>query len=108
VVLPRSSEALYLIQRVRDEAHRFAVTYHRSLRGREMTASAFDEIPGIGPARRKALLDEFGSLKRLREATIDDIARVEGFSQLLATRVHEALHSLRPRTTEPDQEVVPR
>ncbi len=92
VVLPRSSEALYLLQRIRDEAHRFAVTYHRSLRGREMTASAFDEIPGIGPARRRALLDHFGSLKRLRAATIDEIAAVDGFSQLLATRVHAALH----------------
>ncbi|MPZ73065.1 MAG: excinuclease ABC subunit UvrC [Nitriliruptorales bacterium] len=105
VILPRSSEALYLIQRVRDEAHRFAVTYHRSLRGREMTASAFDEIPGIGPARRKALLDEFGSLKRLREATIDDIAKVEGFSERLATRVHEALHGFPPAASG-DHEVV--
>ena len=92
VILPRSSEALYLIQRIRDEAHRFAITYHRSLRGREMTASAFDDIPGIGPTRRKALLDEFGSLKRLREATIEEIAAVHGFSARLATIVYEALH----------------
>jgi excinuclease ABC subunit C len=104
VVLPRSSEALYLIQRVRDEAHRFAVTYHRSLRGQAMTASAFDEIPGIGPARRKALLDRFGSLKRLRDAGVEEIAEVEGFSQRLATRVHEALHAPAPRPAD-EQEV---
>jgi excinuclease ABC subunit C len=92
VVLPRTSEALYLIQRIRDEAHRFAITYHRSLRGREMTASAFDEVPGIGPARRRALLDQFGSLKKVREASLEEIAQVEGFSTLLAARVYEALH----------------
>ncbi|HVM20724.1 MAG TPA: excinuclease ABC subunit UvrC [Egibacteraceae bacterium] len=102
VVLPRSSEALYLVQRIRDEAHRFAVSYHRSLRGREMTASAFDEIPGVGPARRRALLDRFGSLKRLREATVDEIAEVEGFSQVMAARVHEALHG---RQLEADEEI---
>ena len=103
VMLPRSSEALYLIQRVRDEAHRFAVTYHRSLRGREMTASAFDEVPGIGPARRKSLLDEFGSLKRVREATVDEIAQVEGFSRLLATRVFDALHGQPSQTPQSEQ-----
>ena len=108
VILPRSSEAMYLVQRIRDEAHRFAITYHRSLRGREMTASAFDEVPGIGPARRRALLDRFGSLKKVREASIDEIAQVDGFSQLLAARVHEALHGQRPKTTEstsPDEEL---
>ena len=99
VILPRSSEAMYLVQRIRDEAHRFAVTYHRSLRGREMTASAFDEVPGIGPARRRALLDRFGSLKKVREASIDEIAQVPGFSQLMAARVYEALHGPRPKTS---------
>ncbi|MBA2529334.1 MAG: excinuclease ABC subunit UvrC [Euzebyales bacterium] len=92
VLLPRSSEALYLIQRIRDEAHRFAITYHRSLRGKAMTASAFDEIPGVGPARRAALLAHFGSLKRLREASVSDITAVEGFSDTLAQIVHETLH----------------
>ena len=92
VILPRSSEALYLIQRIRDEAHRFAITYHRSLRGQEMTASAFDDVPGIGPARRRALLDAFGSLKKVRAASVEDIAQVEGFSMVLAARVFEALH----------------
>jgi excinuclease ABC subunit C len=103
VILPRSSEALYLIQRIRDEAHRFAITYHRSLRGREMTASAFDEVAGIGPARRKALLERFGSLKKVRAASVEEIAAVEGFSTRLAQRVFDALHGqqLRPLPTEP-------
>ncbi|MBW3601526.1 MAG: excinuclease ABC subunit UvrC [Actinobacteria bacterium] len=92
VVLPRASEALYLVQRIRDEAHRFAVTYHRSLRGRRMTGSAFDDVPGIGPTRRAALLAHFGSVKRVREASPDQLARVEGISQGLATRLYERLH----------------
>ncbi|MDP9406174.1 MAG: excinuclease ABC subunit UvrC [Actinomycetota bacterium] len=96
IVLPRSSEALYLMQRIRDEAHRFAVTYHRSVRGRAMTASAFDTIAGIGPARRKALLDHFGSLKRLRAATVEEIAAVEGFSARLARVVYDGLHAPAP------------
>lgn len=98
VVLPRSSEALYLIQRIRDEAHRFAITYHRSLRGKAMTASALDDVPGVGPARRKALLEHFGSLKRLRAAGIEDIAEVDGFSDRLARAVHHHLHVPLPST----------
>ncbi|MEX0659385.1 MAG: excinuclease ABC subunit UvrC [Egibacteraceae bacterium] len=91
VVLPRSSEALYLVQRIRDEAHRFAVAYHRSVRGKEMTASAFDDIPGIGPARRRALLGHFGSLRRVREASLDELAQVEGISETLASVIHAHL-----------------
>ena len=94
VVLPRSSEALYLVQRVRDEAHRFAVAYHRSLRGKEMTESAFDDIPGIGPARRKALLEHFGSLKRVREASVDELSAVAGISEGLARTVHDHLRGV--------------
>jgi excinuclease ABC subunit C len=97
VMLPRSSEALYLLQRIRDEAHRFAVTYHRTLRGKQMTSSAFDEIPGIGPARRKALLDRFGSLKRVREATVSELAEVAGISKATAQRIHDHLHQ--PKAT---------
>ncbi len=93
VVIPRGSEALYLLQRVRDEAHRFAVAYHRSVRGKQMTASAFDEIPGIGPARRKALLDRFGSLKAVRAATVDELAGAEGISEKLARTIYDHLHS---------------
>ena len=92
IVLPRSSEALYLLQRVRDEAHRFAVTYHRSARGKEMTASIFDDIPGVGPSRRKALLEQFGSLKRLRDATVEEIAQTQGISDSLAAAVYDHLH----------------
>jgi excinuclease ABC subunit C len=91
VVLPRSSEALFLLQRIRDEAHRFAVSYHRTLRGRRMTESAFDAIPGIGPARREALLGHFGSLKRVREATIEELAAVPGISEGLARTIHDHL-----------------
>jgi excinuclease ABC subunit C len=91
VWLQRGSEALYLLQRVRDEAHRFAVAYHRSLRGKAMTESVFDEVPGVGPTRRKALLDHFGSLKRVREASEQELAQVEGVSDKLAATIREAL-----------------
>jgi len=73
VRIPRGQEALYLLQRVRDEAHRFAVTYHRTLRGRRMVDSVLDAVPGVGPARKKALLRRFGSLKRIREASREDL-----------------------------------
>jgi excinuclease ABC subunit C len=88
VLLPRASEALYLLQRIRDEAHRFAITYHRTLRGRRMTESAFDEIDGIGPARRRSLLDAFGSLQGVREATVDELEQVPGISSTLARTIH--------------------
>jgi excinuclease ABC subunit C len=91
VVLPRTSEALYLLQRVRDEAHRFAIAYHRQKRSRSMTASALDGVPGIGESRRKALLTHFGSLKRLREASVEEIAAVPGFGQRTAAAVATAL-----------------
>jgi excinuclease ABC subunit C len=74
--IARGEEALYLLQRVRDEAHRFAVTYHRTVRGRRMVDSVLDAVPGVGPARKKALLRRFGSLKRLREATPEELAEV--------------------------------
>src|SRR5205085_1681222 len=67
VRIPRDSEALYLLQQVRDEAHRFAITYHRQLRGKKMTTSVLDDVPGLGPTRRRRLLKEFGSVKKLRE-----------------------------------------
>ena len=75
VSLPPGSPSLYLVKRVRDEAHRFAITYHRELRARAMTASALDDIPGVGPTRKKALLKAFGSVKRLREASADEVAQ---------------------------------
>jgi excinuclease ABC subunit C len=91
MILPRTSEALYLLQRVRDEAHRFAITFHRQKRSKSMTESQLSGIAGLGPARRKALLKQFSSLKRLRAASVDEIAAVSGFGPELARRVHDQL-----------------
>jgi len=87
VVLPRNSEALYLVQRVRDEAHRFAITYHRGVRSKTGMQSALDTIPGIGPKRRKALLRKFGSVRGIREASVEEIAATVGFTAALAEKV---------------------
>ena len=92
VILPRSSEGLYLLQRVRDEAHRFAITYHRQKRSRGLTASALDNVAGLGPARRAALLKRFGSVKRLAAATPEEIATVPGIGPRLALTITAALH----------------
>jgi excinuclease ABC subunit C len=86
----RGEDALYLLQRLRDEAHRFAVTYHRSLRGRRMVDSVLDAVPGIGPARKKALLRRFGSLKKIREAAREDLAEV--LPSAVADGLYGALH----------------
>ena len=91
VILPRSSEGLYLLQRIRDEAHRFAITYHRAKRSKSMTRSALEGIPGLGATRRAALLRHFGSVKRLRAATVDELAAVSGVGQHTAEIVHAAL-----------------
>ena len=91
IILPRNSEGLYLLQRVRDEAHRFAINYHRSKRSKRMTASALDSVPGLGEHRRKALVAHFGSLARLREATVDEITSVPGIGVATATAVLDAL-----------------
>jgi excinuclease ABC subunit C len=91
VILPRTSEGLYLLQRVRDEAHRFAITHHRQRRSKAMTASVLDDVPGLGPARKKALLTAFGSLKRLRAAHAEEIATVQGIGPALAEAVVVAL-----------------
>ena len=87
LILPRTSEALYLLQRARDEAHRFAITFHRQKRSRAMTTSALDGIPGLGETRRKALLAHFGSLKRLRQASIDEVAAVPGIGRKTAESI---------------------
>ncbi|WP_062078719.1 excinuclease ABC subunit UvrC [Demequina globuliformis] len=92
VILPRGSEALYLLQRVRDEAHRFAIKHHRRKRAKNMTVSDIDALPGIGPARAKALLRHFGSLAQLKEASLDQIALVPGIGMGTARVVHDALH----------------
>jgi len=91
IVLPRTSEALYLVQRIRDEAHRFAITYHRNVRGKSATQSVLDGIPGIGPKRKRALLRKFGSVKNLRAAPIEEIAATVGFTQRLAETVKRSL-----------------
>jgi excinuclease ABC subunit C len=96
VVLPRTSEGLYLLQRVRDEAHRFAITHHRQRRSKAMTTSVLDEVPGLGPARQKALLRAFGSVKRLRAASAEEIASVQGIGPALAQAVVGALATRSP------------
>ncbi len=92
VRIPRGEEALYLLQQVRDEAHRFAITYHRKLRGKGMVDSVLDDIKGVGPTRKKALLRQFGSLKRLRQASIDEMNEV--VPRKVAESVYAALHNL--------------
>ncbi len=96
VILPRTSEGLYLLQRVRDEAHRFAITYQRSKRSKTMRAGALDGVPGLGETRRKALLKHFGSLKRLRAATIEQICEVPGIGRATAEAVAAALAQASP------------
>ena len=91
VLLPTTSQALYLVQRIRDEAHRFAITYHRKLRARASVRSAFDDLPGIGPRRRAILLRTFGSVKRIREAPVEQIAALPGIGPALAARIKEGL-----------------
>jgi excinuclease ABC subunit C len=91
VVLPRRSQALYLVQRIRDEAHRFAITYHRDVRGKRALRSELDDIPGIGPGRKKALLKRFGSVRRIREASVDEVAATPGISRDLAERLKSHL-----------------
>ena len=100
VIMSRTSEGLYLLQRVRDEAHRFAITYHRAKRGKAATTSALDSVPGLGPARRAALLKAFGSVKALSAATTDEIAAaVPGIGPKLAETVLTALHDSAPRSS---------
>ena len=96
VILPRTSEALYLLQRVRDEAHRFAISYHRQKRSRKLSSSALDEVPGLGETRKAALLKHFGSLRKLKQASVAEITAVPGVGRRTAESVHEALVGGRP------------
>jgi excinuclease ABC subunit C len=91
VILPRTSEGLYLLQRVRDEAHRFAITFHRQRRSKAMTSSALDDIPGLGESRRKALLRHFGSVKKVRAASEEQIREVPGIGPALAATIAQTL-----------------
>ena len=92
VVLRRNSNALFLLQRVRDEAHRFAITYHRRLRAKQTLYSALDRIPGVGGARKRALLRAFGSVKRIEAATLDELLKVPSVNERVAQGILEALH----------------
>jgi len=96
VILPRTSEGLYLLQRIRDEAHRFANTHHANRRSKSMVESVLDEVPGLGEVRRRALIKHFGSLKRLRAASVEEIALVPGFGGKTALAVHTALEAQQP------------
>ena len=87
LILPRNSEGLYLLQRVRDEAHRFAITFHRSRRSKVMMESLLDEIDDLGPTRRAALLDRYGSVAAIKKATAADIALTPGIGERLATSI---------------------
>jgi excinuclease ABC subunit C len=91
IILPRDSQALYLIQRVRDEAHRFAVSFHRKKRSKTTFKSALDDLPGVGPKRKKALIHQFGSVKRIREASVEQLAAVDGIGPALAEQIKATL-----------------
>ena len=91
IVLPRNSQALYLVQRIRDEAHRFAITYHRNLRSKSSLKSPLDNVTGIGPKRKRMLLRRFGTLKGIKEATVDDLASVPGMTRSLAIRLKQTI-----------------
>jgi excinuclease ABC subunit C len=91
IILPRRSQGLYLVQRIRDEAHRFALRQHQRQRRRSSISSKLDEIQGIGPVRKRALIQAFGDLNGVKDATIEDIAALPGISEELAGRVKESL-----------------
>src|SRR5262249_42585830 len=84
IVLKPNSTALFLLQQVRDEAHRFAITYHRQLRAKERLSSPLDDVPGVGPARRKLLLRHFGSMKRIQTATVEELLQIPGITSAVA------------------------
>lgn len=108
LIMPRNSEGLYLLQRVRDEAHRFAITYHRSKRSKRMTASVLDAVPGLGEHRRKALVTHFGSVARLKQAGVDELTAVPGIGAATAQAVVDALRSDSPGSdSEPDSGAAP-
>ena len=95
VRIPRQSEALYLLQRVRDEAHRFAIDYHRTLRGKRMTTSVLDDVPGLGPTRRKRLVKEFGGVKAIREAPLEKLEELKWLPKSVAQALYDKLHTQR-------------
>jgi excinuclease ABC subunit C len=98
VIFARTSEGLYLLQRIRDEAHRFAITHHRNRRSKSMVESLLDDVPGLGEVRRKTLIKHFGSLKKLREATVEEIAMVPGVGPRTATAIKDAMAQAKDKT----------
>ena len=89
IILPRSSQGLYMVQRIRDEAHRFGITYHRKLRSDRTFKSVLDEIPGIGPKRKQALMKHFGSVRAMSAASVEDLAALDGMTRDAAEKVKE-------------------
>ena len=105
IVLPTGSASLYLIKQVRDESHRFAITFHRELRDKAMTVSILDEIPGVGPKRKKDIMRHFGSFKRLKAASVEDISQVKGVSVNLAETIYEELKAWEESSTAVHEKV---
>jgi excinuclease ABC subunit C len=97
--LPRQSEALYLLQRIRDESHRFAITYHRQLRNKRMTKSALDDIPGLGPVRKKRLIKELGGVNAVKKASLEDLTALAWLPDPVARAVYEQLHAVPQKGT---------
>jgi excinuclease ABC subunit C len=100
LLIARGSEALFVLQHIRDEAHRFAITYHRAKRAKRALRSPLDDVPGVGPARKKALLKRFGSLARLQTASVGEIQQTPGVGPGLARTLYEHLHG-RPKASAP-------
>jgi len=92
IILPENSRALHLLMRVRDEAHRFAVSYHKKLRSKEIVVSKLDHISGVGPKRKARLIRHFGSVENIEKASPEEIGKVRGINQKLARIIHEQLH----------------
>ena len=95
--IPRQSEALYLLQRIRDEAHRFAITYHRELRGKRMTKSVLDDVAGLGPTRRKRLIKELGGVKAVKQASLEELRALSWLPDSVADAVYEKVHGVPAR-----------
>ena len=93
IVLPRQSEALYMLQRIRDESHRFAITFHRELRNKRMTKSILDDIPGLGPTRKKRLTKELGGVRRVKEASLGDLLALSWLPDDVARAVYDKTHA---------------